>query len=372
MAVPFEIQGSMRGNGLSKAEVYNPTAVGRHGDAGLLVYTRERDIPTAKILPFLNDTYGSAMNQDGAFGGTPVGIHDGIDNVLWAGSNIIGGKVNFSSGDAGRFTNGTNSVKVDNAAAGDVWQFDKGSNQALSAYTAFSMNVNIDKDWSTDSVSIYGYDTGSGLQVGDKVLLEDYIDENSFDVGQSASIPLTDMNLQASTIDSIRMELETKVGGKSPKFYLDEIQLEETGTPIEFRVTHTVDTRYTANVLVITIADVISGTLANGAGMIPLSYDQILSLPQLSAGIQLRSTIDGESSFAGSFRNIGDFLSLGFMITNALSDGTNSIITLEQSFPDPLIITGPPSLNTISLTVEDDLSGLLRFTALLRGSEIPI
>ena len=32
---------------------------------------------------FLNADFGSNMNQNVAFGGTPVGVHNGIDTTLW-------------------------------------------------------------------------------------------------------------------------------------------------------------------------------------------------------------------------------------------------------------------------------------------------
>ena len=120
----------------------------------------------------------------------------------------------------------------------------------------------------------------------------------------------------------------------------------------------------------ITISDALAGTLANGAGMVPLSYDDILGVSTLGNGILLRSVVNGVPSFSGLFTSITDFLSIGFKIENAMSDGTNTSIQLVQSFPDPLIIKGAPSQNFLSMTISDDLSGLLKFSALLRGSEV--
>tara|TARA_R100001244_G_scaffold43202_2_gene38783 strand:- start:1255 stop:2373 length:1119 start_codon:yes stop_codon:yes gene_type:complete len=369
MAIPFEIEGQTKKSGLVRAHMYNPRIDDRFGESSLIVYTIPREEPVPLILPFLNDANGNAMNQNAAFGGTPVEVHNGTDTAEWTGSNITGGKVTFNSAFTGTGwpPAGTKSVKVDKAAVGDVWQFAKGSSQDLTSYTAITMKIWIDKDWkANDSISIYGFDGGV---VGNEVFLEDYMDEFNFKETMSISIPLSDMGLASASIDSIRMEQISKEG-KAPKFYLDTIQIEETGGGLEYRVTHDPATKYCVNKFVVTITDLLAGTLANGAGMIPLSYDQILGLPELSNGILLRSFIDGDVSFSGTFRKISDFTAVGFMITNAMSDGTNTSITLEQSFPDPLIIRGSTDLNFISMTVNDDLSGLLQLSALLRGSEV--
>jgi hypothetical protein len=50
------------------------------------------------------------------------------------------------------------------------------------------------------------------------------------------------------------------------------------------------------------------------------------------------------------------------------SDGTNTALTIELPFKEPAIIRGPPSSNYLGITVQDDLSGLVRVTALLRST----
>jgi len=370
MTIPIEIEGSSKGNGVSRVEVYNPSIDNREGEAGLTVYVRERDLHKNSLLPFLNADFGAAMNQDGEFGGTPIGIHNGTDSVLWTGTNVIGGKVTFDSTDAGRPSGGTKSVRVDNPASGDVWQFDKGSSQDLSGYVALTLNINIDKDWTEgDSVSIYGWDTTGSTQVGNKVLLENYVNTFDFDVAQVAAIPLADLGLTEQTVYAFRMQQES-TEGKAAKFYIDDFQIEETGEPVEYRVTTNVQKTYLVDRLVLTIADVLSGTLTDGAGMTPLSYNKILDENSLASGIGLRKVVDGETDFSIVFSNIGDFLTLGFKITNQMSDGTNVLITLEQEFDNPLRIKGPSDLNFIEFTINDNLTGLSKFNAILRGREV--
>lgn len=367
MGIDVHLVGQAPNNGTVQAEMYNPRVDGRQGESSLVVYTVPREVAEAKILPFLNDEFGAAMNQDASFGGTPVQIHNGIDSVLWTGSEITGNDITFDS--TNRASSGTNSVRANSPSVGDVWQFAKGSSQDLSGYVALTAQININRRWTTgDSVSIYGWDTGSAAQVGTQVLIEDYIDETLFDTWMSLVIPLSDMGLEGLTVDAFRFEQLSNTG-LTGDFFTDVLDLQETGGTTEFRITHDPSKRYEANTMIITITDNIAGTLANGAGMIPLSYDQFMGVGTLSNGILLRSIIDGEISFSGLFTSISDFLAVGFHITNHISDGTNTSITLEQDFRLPLIAQGSPSTNFISFTINDDLSGLLEFKALIRGGE---
>ena len=154
------------------------------------------------IIPFTNATYGASLNQNGGFGGTPEVVHDGIDSVAWTGSNVIGGKVNFSN--AERPHTGTLAVKVDNPAASDVWQFARTTPISMAGHTALTMWINIDKDWTTESISLSGFDTGTGLAVRNFVLVENYLNTTSFDTWHKAVIPLTDLGIEAATLDAFR------------------------------------------------------------------------------------------------------------------------------------------------------------------------
>ena len=366
--IPIRIIGDARDNGVVEVEMFNPRAEGRGGESSMVVYTIPREQPTPKILPFLNETFGSAMNQAVGFSGTPINIHDGTDTALWSGSEITGNSVDFDS--TNRAFSGTMSVRANSPDVGDVWQFAKGSDQDLSGKSALTGEININRRWTAgDSVAIYGWDTGAGAIVGNQVFIEDYIDETNFDVWMSMVVPLSDMGLTNQTVDSFRFE-QISSAGQTGDFFLDIFDIQESGGGELFKTTHDPDTRYCVNEFVITISDALAGTLADGAGMVPLSYDDILGVSTLGNGILLRSVVNGAVDFSGLFASITDFLSIGFIIENAMSDGTNTSIQLVQRFPDPLIITGAPSQNFLSMTISDDLSGLLKFSALLRGSEV--
>lgn len=66
---------------------------------GAVVYQERLLQFNPEVHPFLNDDFGINMNQNISFGGTPVGIHNGIDSTLWTGSNIAGASVTFNQDD---------------------------------------------------------------------------------------------------------------------------------------------------------------------------------------------------------------------------------------------------------------------------------
>lgn len=335
---------------------------------GVIVYTEELREFDTEIQPFLNPDVGFQMNVNGAFGGTPEIVHVGTgDGTYWTGSNIIGSKVNFNSGD--RFQAGTVSVKIDNPALNDVWQFLSGAPLAVADYAGISFWINIDKDWSTgDSINICLYDTSGAALVGIWVLVEDYVDEFNFDVWQKVTIPFDDLGVTDASpdFDAIRMEHLAKGAGKSPKFYLDTIQIEETGDPYTFRTNTKSGSVYHIDSLLITITDAYTGTLADN-GLPNLSYNKLLNMAALSNGLLLQRTVDNVVTFSLPLTQLLDFVQIGFSVKELFGDGTNATIVLEQKFPRPLLIYGGDN-SFLSITVTDDLTGFIACTALARGS----
>lgn len=336
----------------------------RNGDTGLVVFTE--DLKEKEILfnPAFNPDFGIEMAIDASFSGTPELIHDGTDTVAWTGTNITGTKVTFDSTD--RANTGTKSVEVDNPALSNVWQFDRGSDVDLSNFVAISMFINVDKDWSDpESVTMYGWDTTSNTQVGDAVALEDFFNETDFDTWQKLSVPLADMALEGSTIDAIRMEMAVQDGGKNPKFYIDDMQLEEASGQAEFKVEAPIGTKYFIHEFRFTYIDAFTGTLNNNS-MPALAYDKILNQAQLTTGILFTRVKSGVTLFSATIRDLSDSFKGGSTLINAISDGTNTSITLMTEFKQPVLLDSRND-DKISVTIADDLSGLISFTAIAIG-----
>ncbi len=324
--------------------------------AGLVVATRPLKTLDNALKFFVSGTYGVDMNLDASAGGTPVPVHNGIDAVYWTGSEPVGTKATFNSSD--RANSGSNSVKWDNPALNDVIQFDRGSDLTVSGYASLTLYVNVDKDWSAgDSVSIFGWDTGTTSVVGSAVLLEDYINELDFDTWQKVTIPLSAMGLTSGTIDALRAEM-AGTAGKAPKFYLDDIQFEETGTPIEFTLAPETGKWLYVDHLTISMADAYDSTVANGTVQ-GLAHDQFLGVA-ISSGMIYKRVQNSETVFSLSVTQLMDFLQLPGGTVQSGSDGTNTWISLNIPLSAPIILK-PEQADNLSFTINDDLSGLLWF-----------
>ena len=337
-------------------------------DTGVIAFTEPLRTWTNNSQFATNTEYGLNLNVDAAFGGTPEVVHNGIDTVAWTASSITGGKFTFNSTD--RFYEGAQSIKTDNAAVGDTMQIDRGSLIDLSGFVALTMWINVDKDWAIgDSVSIYGWDITAGTIQGTKVFLEDYFNELDFDVWHKISIPLGDMTLGENTIinaiDSFRIEIETK-SGKSPLFYIDTFQIEESGEPARFRIDPPLGTKMRVSSLDFSFVDDYDATLLNSS-MPNLSYDKILGLPKLQNGILLARIIDGKTLFSASVTCLYEFLRISGTIISSYSDGVNTGITIRIVFDSPIVLEST-SEDYISIQIADDLSNLTGFTVFANGS----
>lgn len=335
----------------------------RDGVQGSISYTTPLIVREPLNISALNPINGREMAIDGSFGGTPVGIHDGLDSVLWTGSQIAGVGVTFNSTD--RFNSGAQSVKVEASNVDDIWQFDRGSDLDLSGYVALTLFINVDLGWTEgDSFEIYGWDTGTATQVGTPVLLEDYFDPFTFDVWHKLSIPLSDMNLSTSTIDAIRMEMVGK-HGQAPTFYIDDLQVEETTAGAKYDIIPPDGGKFLVHKFRFTLIGAFAGTVLNGT-MPGLSYNQFLGVASLDSGILFTWERAGKPVGQASISNLGDAVKAGASIINHMSDGTNTSITILREFIEPIVLSSR-SNDKICISINDDLSGLISLTAVGTG-----
>ena len=340
----------------------------RNGDIGVVAYTKDLEVGDVLFFPVVNPELGIEMAIDGSFGGTPVKVHDGTDSGLWTGSSVNGTKFTFDSTD--RAKNGTKSVEVDNASINDIMQFATGVDVALTGYIGLSMFINVDKNWSDeDSWEVYGYNTGTNLTVGDSVALENYLSFSEFDVWHKLSIPLTDMNISNESIHAIRFEQVAK-SGPGATFYVDDINIEETSGSKTFSVEAPKDKKYIIFEFRFSYVDAFDSTLLNSS-MPNISYDKILGVSQLVNGIVFQRISDGEILFAASIKSIGDSIKGGSNLINPIGDGVNTCVTLQTIFQEPVVLDSRED-DSISVTINDDLTGLISFTAIALGKIVSI
>lgn len=313
-----------------------------------------------RSLFFLNSENGFNMAVNASSGAPTEAIHDGTDTALWTGSNITGSKVTFDSTDAGRFTNGTKSVKIDNPSLNDVWQFDNGgADITVSTYDVLLGNINIDKNWTVgDSVSVIGYDTDLGQTVGNAVFLEDFINEVDFDVDQPFSIPLSDMGLTSGTVDAIRM---TQVGknGAAATWYLDEFKFAASAT-----------LTYTAQPATGKIVryDRLEFTLVDN--ITALEPNKFMGLT-LTGGLMFQRFEAGAGGLAVNFTTLAEMQRFTFCVDGGelLQGATESSVKVRLNLPVPITLIESRG-DRLEITLEDDFSGLLDMSCIIIGKEL--
>jgi len=244
-------------------------------------------------------------------------------------------------------------------------QFDKGSNLTVSGYVALSAWIYVDKDWKNgDSIEVYGWDTGTSAVIGTAVNLEDYFDWSNFDTWIKLAIPLTDMGLISGTIDALRIRIVAKEG-KSPKFYLDDIQFEQTGTPIEFCLEADKGTWLWLTNMQISVAAAYDTDEAGGT-LPGIAYDDLLGV-SLASGLVYQRINAGGVTFSNTFKQLADWLWFPRAeLTNAIHDGTNTFLTISLQFGRDTVLRAEDE-DKMRFVVQDDLSGLLILRACVTG-----
>ena len=328
--------------------------------SALVVATRPLKEFNNRPFFFATSEGSKDMNINVSFGGTPVKVHDGIDSVLWTGSSIVGTSFTFDSALQNHTPVGTKSVQIDNAAVDDVLQFAKGSDLNCNSYSAMTLWIYVDKDWILgDSIELYGWDTDASSQIGDEIKLEEHFDYSILDTWQKIAIGLADMGALATstTLDALRIRIVSKAGIKSPKFYLDDIQFEETGEPTEFIVEPRKGTWLYLTAFDITVVDTYDATLTDNS-MPKIPYAGFLGVSTLTIGLQAKRVQADVVMFSATFKNLIDFMGLpNTEIAGYGSDGTDTWIKTKQKMAVPLILKSEYG-DRFTYSVRDDLSGL--------------
>ena len=99
-----------------------------------------------------------------------------------------------------------------------------------------------------------------------------------------------------------------------------------------------------------------------------ISYDKIMGVNKLSNGLVFRRSEDNQIIFSFTITCLQDLYWVGLDTISKESDGTNTMLAIETNFAEPLIIDSR-SNDFATLTLADDLSGLISARAVLIGVE---
>jgi hypothetical protein len=106
------------------------------------------------------------------------------------------------------------------------------------------------------------------------------------------------------------------------------------------------------------MADAFTGTVSDGT-MPGIPYNSLLGVSKLPTGITYRRVTNNEVLSSANIQQFLDFMAFSnARITGSGSDGTNTWVTVNMQFTEPVILKAEDE-DEMSLTVNDDLSGLL-------------
>lgn len=361
MGIKTTIHGTKEGNSADVQEAGFLSAA-----PGLVVYTEPRQRPVSRVRPFTNSTYGGDFNQNAGFGGTPAGIHNGTDSVLWT-SSVVGGPTSkFDFASTTQAYAGTKSVDGSASTNGVSAVFTAGSPITVSSYVAFTMYIYLTSwDQSDTTRNITIEPRLSGVSVGSSVNVAAKINTASLNTWQKVVIPFSEFLFSSATFDSIYMTTVAPAG-TPPDYFVDNLQLEQTGSPLSYTVEPTSGKMFAITGYNIFIADVLDTTLASNS-MPKLAYDKLLGTT-LSSGISMIIREKGVERSGGVFYGLVDFLSkLGRSTITSGSDGTNAWVSVHVDVDS--VDLDSMNKDSITLTISDDLSGLLRFDIVALGQE---
>ncbi len=287
----------------------------------------------------------------------------------WTFTQPVGG-ADWVEDDPGQFHNGTQSLYCNRAEVGDVMQLQNVNGEDVvmtSQFVALSMWVYVNNNWAGgDSFSVYAM--VDGAQEGDKVYLEDYFPYGTDDQWHYINIPLSDMGLASSTLDSFRFECES-IQGTKPRFYLDEITLQASGTAVDFTVEPDKGTWFHIKAFQTTFVDAHDSEQANST--VPhLSYEKILDVTPTTGYIYKRySEGNADPISEARITSLMDLLSYPYSeITNVIADENNTLVTISNTYPAGMaFVLKAEELDKIVYSVEDDFSGLLYFRICVQG-----
>jgi hypothetical protein len=340
---------------------YAADVVQANGHRGLVVSTIPGLVWQANSKFFSNPVNGLNMNIDESASGTPDGINNGTDTVLWTASALTG-TWDFASTTVAQA--GTKSIDATATVNGDQALFTRSSAIDSGSYSSLSGYIYLTKFNPLGNQVLLSFRL-AGANVGVVINIADFVDTGNLNVWLKFTIPLSTLEL-IGNVDEMVIQTVRSTGAQ-PDYYLDTVQLEESGSAI-YTAEPEKGERYEFDTIELFMVDALGTTLTDNS-MLNLSYDKFLGVTQLTNGIVLRLTRKGEITFNATFRDLGDILFAAFTIDAVGSDGTNTFLKLQAKLSDYARLEYD-TRDKIEMIISDDLSGLLRFRANIRGRSL--
>jgi hypothetical protein len=198
----------------------------------------------------------------------------------------------------------------------------------------------------------------SGTNSGNSINISAYVNTSTLDSWQTFVIPKSDFSLVSETIDELVVTTIDIGGGQPPNYYLDDLLWIGTGglEPVEYSVTAENGENAFISRFDLFMADAVTEAAAT-------AYDKIMGVNALTIGVTFTRQSGGEILFSAQLKQLSDFIQSGPAILQTGGDGTNRWIKIGSTFDPPIQLRRDDYL---SMTINDDLTGLLRLRASCR------
>jgi len=324
---------------------------------GVVVYDRPLFSRTP-VRAFLTDSQGSPdMNFDNTAIADATRIYDGGDSALFT-ANALSGAGRWDTTSTDQAYAGSQSLSGASARNNDTMSLTSTTDYAADQFSAFDMFIYLTQWPTSGSIKEIELELWSnGVQASSTLLIRNYIDITNFNAWQLCTIPFADFNITTTTWDEVRIRFRDTGQGQAPRAYFDEIVMQglsATGT-VDFVYAPAADELVEVRKLVL--------AAANDSNKI--KWDELFGRTKLPNGILITLRSGGEVVDSQVVRDNFRLVQLAnsdIVATRDTVDNT-TIYRCPATFePESVILDGRTS-DEIRITVRDDMSDLLAFTA---------
>jgi len=330
----------IQGTCIGKANLEDAQVRVKGKNIGLLALTEPLHDKFTTVQVLLSETLGADMNVDAGFSGVPEIIHNGTTSAEWDATGPA--TWDFSTGGVITLTSGNNN---------DVATFSEETPTTVDVSTFVALTGQIDLNTYNPVLQDFTIQFDlAGVLVGDAITLNQFIQTGDF-TAQQFNIPLSTFNFQSNLVDGFTITVN-RSGGTKPIVVFDNIQLEKTQTASSFIYRPTIDEVQKLVSLKIIMADDVTAESA---------FNALFGVSALANGITVTATSLGKSVFGGTFTQLIDFLSISRAHYESSVGAATSWLTVEIPFTGHNVILSGLKEDTITFTINDDLSALSFF-----------
>jgi len=302
-------------------------------------------------LQLINADGSTDMAIDASIGGTPDSAYIDSTTANWT-QAAISGTWDFASTTV--FQGGTESIDATGTVDGNEMQLERTSSISMSGYSAISgyiyiTSFNITKHAISMELRL------AGVAQGVSVDITDFVDTGTLNAWHHFVIPKEILDLSSEDIDQIAFTTHSTTGSP-PDYYLDTINIEETGGVL-----------YSFAPPPGLVFELYSVDFVLRNNVSTIDPELFMGLAALTNGVRVRTQVDGATRFSGGVKVLADWLDGGSNVKSVIQGTSNAAIQIQGLAPGTTIRIDGNKGDNYNLSISDDLSSLTSFKTIIRG-----